>query len=136
MTDTLLPPATLCLSPVGPSSTPLHDHTTSRKICEPDDGRVGGWSHKELAHAIEQSVGSKIIAPHLPRSVLQGAASIDRVLRGDKAKLTADRVGYMCHPNGVVRSDRQVPETVWSPQIAGEAGLAATAEWYRSAGWL
>lgn len=113
--------------PVGPAS---------RKIYEPDDGREGGWSHKELAHAIGQSVGRKIIAPHLPRSVLQGAASIDRLLRGDKAKLTADRVGYMCHPNWVVRSDRKVPETVWSPQIEGEAGLAATAAWYRGAGWL
>lgn len=108
----------------------------SKRIFEPDDGREGGWSHKELAHAIGQSVGRKIIAPHLPRAVLQGAASIDRLLRGDGAKLTADRVGYMCHPNWVARFDRQVPETVWTPQIGGEAGLAATAEWYRSAGWF
>jgi uncharacterized protein YbjT (DUF2867 family) len=127
--------ARLLLALAGSSSSEAVG-PASRKIFEPDDGREGGWSHKELAHTIGQSVGRKIIAPHLPRSVLRGAASIDRVLRGDKAKLTADRVGYMCHPNWVVRSDRQVPETVWSPQIAGEAGLAATAEWYRSAGWL
>lgn len=122
--------------PGGPSATPLLEDTTSRKIYEPDDGREGGWSHKELAHAIGQSVGRTVIAPHLPRAVLESAASIDRLLRGDRAKLTSDRVGYMCHPNWVVRSDRQVPETVWSPQIEGEAGLAATAAWYRGAGWL
>lgn len=127
--------ARLLVRLADPTASLLED-TTSRKIFEPDDGREGGWSHKELARAIGQSVGRKIIAPHLPRAVLQGAASIDRLLRGDGAKLTADRVGYMCHPNWVVRSDRKVPDTVWSPQIAGEAGLAATAEWYRGAGWL
>lgn len=122
--------------PGEPSATPLLEDTTSRKIYEPDDGREGGWSHKELAHAIGQSVGRKIIAPHLPRAVLRGAAGIDRLLRGDRAKLTIDRVGYMCHPNWVARFDRQVPETVWSAKIAGEEGLAATADWYRDAGWL
>lgn len=118
----------------GPQGQPTGP--ASKKIFEPDDGREGGWSHKELAHAIGQSVGRRIIAPHLPRAVLHGAAGIDRLLRGDRAKLTIDRVGYMCHPNWVARFDRQVPDTLWSPQIEGEAGLAATAEWYRSAGWL
>ncbi|OGS55703.1 MAG: epimerase [Erythrobacter sp. RIFCSPHIGHO2_12_FULL_63_10] len=127
--------ARLLLRLVGPSSSAAVG-TTRHKIFEPDDGREGGWSHKELAHAIGQSVGRKIIAPHLPRAALRGAAGIDRLLRGDRAKLTSDRVGYMCHPNWVARFDRQVPEALWSPQIGGEAGLAATVEWYRSAGWL
>lgn len=107
-----------------------------KRVFEPDDARVGGWSHKELAAAIGDAVGKRVFAPHLPRAVLQGAASFDRLLRGPKAKLTQDRVGYMCHPNWVVRSDRRVPESVWQPQIEGPEGLKATAEWYRQQGWL
>ena len=107
-----------------------------RKTFEPDDGREGGWSHSELAQAIGTAVGRRVFAPHLPRSVLSAAARADRLLRGDKARLTADRVGYMTHPNWVARSAMKVPETVWTPRIRGKEGLAATARWYRAQGWL
>ena len=107
-----------------------------RRMFEPDDGREGGWSHKEMAKAIGKAVSRPVFAPHLPRAILQTAAKADRLLRGDKARLTADRVGYMTHPNWVARSSHQVPEAVWSPRICGEEGLRATAEWYRAQGWL
>jgi len=107
-----------------------------RRVFEPDDAREGGWSHKELAAAIGQAVGKRVFAPHLPRAVLQGAAGVDRLFRGHGARLTHDRVGYMCHPNWVVRSDRKVPESVWLPQIGGPEGLKSTADWYRREGWL
>ncbi len=108
----------------------------SRVLYEPDDGREGGWSHTELAHAIGKAVGRKVFAPNLSASVLEIAARADKILRGDKAKLTADRVGYMCHPNWVARSQKAVPEKVWQPRIHGEEGFAATAKWYHDEGWL
>ena len=108
---------------------------TKKQIYEPDDGREGGWSHKELAAAIGRAMGRRVVfAPHLPKTVLAAAAAADRRIRGDKAKLTADRVGYMCHPNWVSRSDRKPPPGIWQPRIAGEEGLKATAEWYRREG--
>lgn len=108
-----------------------------KRIFEPDDGREGGWAHKEMAQAIGRAVGkSRVFAPHLPAGVLALAARVDKLLRGDKAKLTQDRVGYMCHPNWVARSDRAVPEKIWTPAIPGEVGFAQTAEWYRREGWL
>jgi len=110
---------------------------TKKQIYEPDDGREGGWSHKELAQAIGQAVGKRsVFAPHLPRAVLEAAATADRLLRGDRAKLTPDRVGYMCHPNWVARFDRAVPPGIWQPSISGEEGLKATAQWYKREGWL
>ncbi len=110
---------------------------TKKKMYEPDDGREGGWSHKELAQAIGQAVGKRaVFAPHLPRTVLDAAATADRLLRGDLAKLTPDRVGYMAHPNWVSRFDRKPPLGIWQPRIAGDEGLKATAEWYRLEGWL
>lgn len=125
----------------GPTASLLEDAASRRAISkqtyEPDDGREGGWSHKELAQAIGEAVGRrKVFAPHLPAGVLQIAARIDGALRGDKAKLTPDRVGYMCYPNWVSRFDRKPPAALWQPKIAGEDGLKATAEWYRQAGWL
>lgn len=109
----------------------------SKKAYEPDDGREGGWSHRELAQAIGRAVGKRgVFAPHLPRGVLDLAAAADRLMRGDKAKLTADRVGYMCHPNWVARFDRRPPPGLWQPRITGEEGLRATAEWYAREGWL
>ncbi|MFN3989848.1 MAG: NAD-dependent epimerase/dehydratase family protein [Erythrobacter sp.] len=110
---------------------------TRKQTYEPDDGREGGWSHKELAAAIGEAVGRRwVFAPHLPQSVLHIAARIDGTLRGAKAKLTPDRVGYMCHPNWVSRFDRKPPPAVWQPQISGKEGLRATAAWYREVGWL
>ncbi len=110
---------------------------TKKKVYEPDDGREGGWSHKELAQAIGLAVGRRVVfAPHLPRAVLDAAAAADRIARGDRAKLTPDRVGYMAHPNWVSRFDRKPPPGIWQPRISGEEGLKATAEWYRREGWL
>lgn len=107
-----------------------------RHMFEPDDGREGGWSHSELAQAIGKAVGRRVFAPHLPKTLMMTGARIDRLLRGDKARLTPDRVGYMAHPNWVVRSANKVPAAVWQPHIEGEEGLARTAEWYRSQGML
>lgn len=108
-----------------------------KEIYEPDDGRQGGWSHKEMAQAIGRAMGkSSVFAPNLPSTVLGLAAGVDRMIRGDRAKLTADRVGYMSHPNWIARFDRAVPEHIWKPRIDSEKGLKATADWYRAEGWL
>lgn len=107
------------------------------RLFEPDDGREGGWSHKELAAAIGAAVERRrLFAPHLPAAAMRFGARIDGLLRGGKARLTADRVGYMAHPNWVARSSKAVPASVWQPRIAGAEGLAATAAWYREQGWL
>lgn len=108
-----------------------------RRLFEPDDGREGGWAHQELAQTIGNAVGRKrIFAPHLPRSLMLLGARVDGALRGAKARLTPDRVGYMAHPNWVARSDRAVSSHVWQPRIATPEGLALTAAWYREQGWL
>lgn len=103
---------------------------------EPDDGREGGYEHGEMARMIGEAVGKRVFAPHLPANLLKLAARGDRLFRGDRAKLTPDRVGYMIHPDWVCHPDRAVPEAIWKPRIDGTSGLAATAQWYRAAGWL
>jgi nucleoside-diphosphate-sugar epimerase len=105
-------------------------------IFEPDDGRPGGWTHVDLARAIGRAVGKRATPLPLPRRVLDWAAKGDRMVRKDKAKLTPDRVGYMCHPDWTVGAGAVPPPAIWTPQVETQMGLHATAGWYREAGWL
>ena len=104
---------------------------------EPDDGRDGGWEHGEMARAIGAAVGRRsVMVARLPAWLMRLAASIDGRLRGAKAKLTLDRVGYMIHPDWVVSEEARVPRARWQPQVESDAGLHATADWYRREGGL
>ncbi len=109
---------------------------TVHKAFEPDDGKPGGWSHYELARAIGWAMGKRPFVLHLSEAMLRRAAWLDARLRAEKAKLTPDRVGYMCHPDWVVRERARVPLRVWQAVIETRTGLKATADWYSAQGWL
>ena len=119
-----------CLLALAPSGT------ASGTMLEPADARQGGYEHGELARLIGQAVGKTVIAPNIPAPLLSLAAKGDRLLRGDKAKLTPDRVGYMVHPDWVCRPEHAVPKDIWAPRIPGPQGLEQTAQWYEQQGWL
>lgn len=107
------------------------------QIYEPDDGTPGGWALGDfLGTAIGAAVGRRVLTIALPRPLLSLAARADRLFRGDGAKLTADRVGYMCHPDWSVDPARRPPPALWQPRIATPEGLAQTAAWYRAQGLL
>ena len=108
----------------------------THKLFEVDDGHAGGWTHKSFARAIGWAVGKRITPLPLPAFALRAAARGDRLLRKAAAKLTEDRVGYMCHPDWTVRDEARPPESRWKPAIGTREGLKATAKWYREAGWL
>jgi nucleoside-diphosphate-sugar epimerase len=108
----------------------------THQVFEPDDGREGGWSHRELARAIGRAVGRRPWVPHLSRGTLERIARLDRLVRGQEAKLTPDRIGYMVHPDWVCSTGSKPPSALWSPQVPTSDGLEATADWYRCQGWL
>ncbi|MGP7795051.1 NAD-dependent epimerase/dehydratase family protein [Sphingomonas sp. CLY1604] len=102
---------------------------------EVDDGHP--LSHAAMAQGIARAVGRRRVAAlHLPRALLMLGARLDRALRGTGAKLTADRVGYLAHPDWSVRPALRPPSSLWTPRIALDAGLADTARWYRAHGLL
>jgi len=103
---------------------------------EPDDGQPGGWSHAEMARAIGMAVGKRPFVVSLPRRMLEWVARADRKVRKDGAKLTLDRVGYMCHPDWTVDPAMRPPVERWRPQVETGVGLHATAGWYKDMGWL
>lgn len=106
------------------------------KLFEPDDGKPLGWDNAEMARAIGTAVGRRVRVFTLSPGALDKAAKVDRFLRGDGAKMTADRAGYLSHPDWVVGADAAVPASIWEPRIDTRDGLRATAEWYRASGWL
>ncbi|WP_249171731.1 NAD(P)-dependent oxidoreductase [Erythrobacter sp. JK5] len=109
----------------------------THRTYEPWDDNPYGYEHTELAQMIGEAVGrSQVFAPSLPEPLLQIAARIDKALRGHKAKLTEDRVGYMVHPDWVCDVRKAPPLSLWQAVWDGEAGLKMTAEWYREQGWL
>jgi uncharacterized protein YbjT (DUF2867 family) len=103
---------------------------------EPDDGRENGWDNRHFARSLGRLFGKRATTVSMPRFVLNGASRLDRLVRRDRAKLTADRVGYFCHPDWVVRAEQRPPETLWTPQVRTPTGLKQTAEWYREHHWL
>lgn len=113
-------------SPEAPSSI----------LVEPDDGKPGGWTHREFARALAQAVGTKPAIVSSPGVLLRLAARADQLFRRHKAKLTVDRAAYFSHRNWVVEPKRAAPAGLWRPAIVTEQGLRETAGWYREQGWL
>lgn len=114
----------------------LAESDPGRIIIEPDDGIHGGWTHEGFARAVGEAVGRPVRAFALPRAVMSAGATLDRLFRRSGAKLTHDRVSYMCHPDWVADPAKRPPADLWRPEIETRAGLAATAEWYRQQGLL
>lgn len=112
----------------------LAERGGSPTVYEVDDGK--SWSHADFGRAIGVAVGQRVLPLHLPAPLLRLAARLDARLRGDGAKLTADRVGYLIHPDWTARADHRPPPSLWVPTTDTHQGLAATAAWYRAQGLL
>lgn len=112
------------------------DEAPSNVLIEPDDGRHGGWSHRQFARALGDAVGTRPAILSSPSILLRAAARADQLLRRHKAKLTADRAAYFSHRDWVVEPKRAPPAGFWQPAIDTAQGLKDTAQWYRDEGWL
>lgn len=109
---------------------------TPPPLTEPDDGKAGGWTHRELAKALGRAFGRNAFALSMPRAAVRLGALLDGMIRRDRAKLTTDRAAYFCHPDWVADPVLAPPKSIWTAVIDTDEGLKATAEWYRDRGWL
>jgi hypothetical protein len=110
--------------------------TPANILIEPDDGKPGGWTHREFARALAAAVGTKAAVISSPGILLRLAARADQMLRREKAKLTVDRAAYFSHRNWVVDPKLGAPPELWHPNVPTAEGLKETAAWYRDKGWL
>lgn len=109
---------------------------TAGRTFEPDDDHPGGWDHREFAQLLAAAVGRRALALPVPAAVLRLASRAEALIRPGRAKLTADRVRYFCHPDWVVSAPARPPAELWRPAIDTPSGLRATALWYREQGLL
>ncbi|GMN03184.1 NAD-dependent epimerase/dehydratase family protein [Erythrobacter sp. MTPC3] len=110
---------------------------TRGKTYEPWDDNAFGYDHAELGTLIAEAVGNPgALTPKLPASIMRLGASVDGLVRGSKAKLTPDRVGYMLHPDWVCDMKKAPPLSLWQAVWSGPEGLKMTADWYKKEGWL
>lgn len=108
----------------------------SGRTFEPDDGMPTGWHNHELGAMIGAAVDRRPLVVPLRRRALEWAARLDSLFRRGKAKMTLDRAAYFSHPDWAVSAHALPPRSVWVPRIETRAGMRATVEWYRQAGWL
>ena len=121
--------ARLLLAMAGPAAP-------SNFLVEADDGKPGGWTHRQFARQLGHAVGTKPAIVSTPGVFLRLAARADQLFRGPKAKLTIDRAAYFSHRNWVVDPKLGLPAELWTPQVPTQRGLKETADWYREKGWL
>ena len=114
----------------------LTAHDPGRVILEADDGAEGGWTHDAFGRAIGAAVGQRVLPLALPKAILSLAARADRLFRGSRAKLTADRVRYLSHPDWTVDPAKRPASALWRAEVPTSQGLTATAAWYRAKGLL
>jgi uncharacterized protein YbjT (DUF2867 family) len=113
------------------------DGAARDRTFEVDDGRNGGWDYSELGRAFAQAVGrERAMILSMPATMVRFGAWIDRLVRGERARLTPDRAAYFCHDDWVSRSALHPPKALWTPAIETRAGLAETARAYRERGLL
>ena len=104
-------------------------------IHEIDDGAP--VDHATLARAIGSAVGRRVRLIRMPSGSLGLAAAFDWAqarARRRAPRFSFDRARYLAHPDWVTRGDNLAG--LWAPRVALADGLAATAAWYRAAGWL
>src|SRR4051794_34330745 len=101
--------AALLLALIGPAPSNL--------VIEADDGRPRGWSHREFGQALGRAVGTQPVVMSAPGLFLRLAAGADQLIRGRRAKLTADRAAYFSHRDWVVDPKLGAPPDLWRPRI-------------------
>ena len=103
----------------------------------PTTASKGGWTHREFGAPLGRAVGVRARIISSPRFLLALGSRLDRLLRGDRAKLTADRVAYFCHPDWVASSRARALRPSYGARASTPSqGLADTAAWYQEHGWL
>lgn len=115
--------------------TLTHDDSLAQ-VYEPDDGCAEGWDHRHFARLLGRAFGRRARPVAVGAAAMRLASRLDRLLRGERAKLTADRVRYFLHPDWVVSAAARPPIQLWRPRVRTPTGLKATAEWYLAQGWI
>jgi nucleoside-diphosphate-sugar epimerase len=115
--------------PPGPSGT----------VLEPDDGRDGGYSWRDLAAAAETALGRRVRLIELPKPPLAAVSGLLELFArasGRSPALSRDKVEELFHPDWVCDARGLATVPGWRPAVDLSVGLRSTLAWYRDEGWL
>ena len=104
-----------------------------------DDGVADGHDYAELANEVAHALGKRPARLRLPAGMLRLGAAADTILAkltGGQPRLTFDRARYIAHADWTVHAGERLPATIWTPRTGLAEGVQATADWYRTEGWL
>ncbi len=108
-------------------------------LLEPDDGRPGGYSWRELATIAGAHTGRPVRLVLLPRAAGQVLASTSELIariRGAAPLLPVDKLGEFYHSDWLCRPEGLETVAGWRPLVDFAEGIGRTLAWYRAAGWL
>ena len=104
-----------------------------------DDGTRRGHDYAELAGTVAHALGKRPLRLRVPGGALRLGAAADTALsrwRGRQPRLSFDRARYIAHADWTLNDAERLPAAIWTPAIGLAEGVQATADWYRTEGWL
>lgn len=111
------------------------DRPLPSAVWEVDDGRRGGYSHREMAAAAGEALGRRVHSLSAPRGLIGGLAALNN-LRPSPQMLTPAKVRELFHPDWVSH-DHSLPAAAgFTARYELTAGFRHTISWYRLRGWL
>lgn len=92
-----------------------------------------------MGASIARAMGRRGLRVTVPGGVLRAAAAVAGLLaraRGRPVLLSDDRAAEFLAPAWIASPEALARDAGWTAATALEPGIAATARWYRDAGWL
>lgn len=108
-------------------------------VIEPDDGRVGGYTWRDLTEIIGDCLGKPIRCLFLPQPLLLGAARFFEVaarLFDQSPILSYGKVREFYYTQWISEWRRSTEVANWEPKVPFRQGFQQAWQWYHSAGWL
>ncbi|MGZ8996653.1 MAG: NAD-dependent epimerase/dehydratase family protein [Rhodospirillales bacterium] len=109
------------------------------EVFEPDDGRDGGYAWPDLAAIAGDVVGRPVRCIEVPRAIVWCAAvghELRAALGGGAPMLSRGKIGELCYPDWVCRSESVRDVAGWAPEVDFSEGFRRTLAWYRDRRWI
>jgi nucleoside-diphosphate-sugar epimerase len=117
----------------------LVDKPPEPALFEIDDGREGAYLYRDMARAAGKALGRRVWPVAVPRPVMDGVATMNRVLQalgGPVQILNGHKVNEIFHRDWCVHDRRLAAAVPWHARYGLEEGFGDTVAWYRRHGWL
>ncbi|HEY4162830.1 MAG TPA: NAD-dependent epimerase/dehydratase family protein, partial [Dongiaceae bacterium] len=106
---------------------------------EVDDGKPGGYTWREIALALEQAFGRRVMPIAVPRLGVTAVAALGQLrqkMGGEIRALSLTKVPELVHPDWVARGPSLWAQVPPKPSINLTKGFQDTLAWYSKSGYL